>query len=117
MFHTRYTLHRRAYQHKVSKIIEHMIAVALIKANRHLRIFPGGKGKKLTMSKSLDDMHAYTHLTDSVLEHILTSQNKYLKESKDIIQKVLTRQLYKCVGEVQPPADMELQVMIIGFTG
>ncbi|XP_063951253.1 deoxynucleoside triphosphate triphosphohydrolase SAMHD1-like isoform X1 [Lytechinus pictus] len=109
MYHTRNTLHRRAYQHKVNKIIETMIVDALIKADKHLRIFPGANGKKLTMSESIDDMHAYTHLTDSVLEHILFSQNKGLKDSKDIIQKILTRQLYKCVGQSQPPARTVLE--------
>ena len=69
--------------------------------------------KKLTMSESLDDMHAYRHLTDSVLEHILFSQKGNLKESKDIIQKILTRQLYKCVGQSQPPADTKLEVRSI----
>ncbi|XP_030832169.1 deoxynucleoside triphosphate triphosphohydrolase SAMHD1-like [Strongylocentrotus purpuratus] len=109
MFHTRNTLHRRAYQHKVNKIIETMMVEALIKADPHLRIFPRANGTKLTMSESLDDMHAYTHLTDSVLEHILFSQKGSLKESKDIIQKILTRQLYKCVGQSQPPADTKLE--------
>ncbi|XP_030831748.1 deoxynucleoside triphosphate triphosphohydrolase SAMHD1 [Strongylocentrotus purpuratus] len=109
MFHTRNNLHRRAYQHKVNKIIETMMVEALIKADPHLRIFPGANGRKLTMSESLDDMHAYTHLTDSVLEHILFSQEKDLKESKDIIQKIFTRKLYKCVGQTQPTADTELE--------
>eukprot|EP00057_Strongylocentrotus_purpuratus_P006000 XP_011660474.1 PREDICTED: deoxynucleoside triphosphate triphosphohydrolase SAMHD1-like [Strongylocentrotus purpuratus] len=109
MFHTRINLHRRACQHKVKNIIESMMVEALIKADEHLSIFPGADGKMLTMSGSLDDMHAYTHLTDSVLEHILSSQKEDLKESKNIIQKILTRQLYKCVGQSQPPADTELE--------
>ena len=62
------------------------------------------------MSESLDDMHAFTHLTDSVIEHILFSEEAGLKESKDIIQMILTRQLYKCVGQTQPPADTKLEV-------
>eukprot|EP00057_Strongylocentrotus_purpuratus_P021822 XP_011676296.1 PREDICTED: deoxynucleoside triphosphate triphosphohydrolase SAMHD1-like [Strongylocentrotus purpuratus] len=107
MFHTRSILHRRAYQHRVTRIIETMIVEALTKADRHLRIFPGANGSKLTMSESLGDMYAYTHLTDSVLEHILVSQEKDLDDSKEIIQKILTRQLYKCVGQLQLPAGTE----------
>eukprot|EP00057_Strongylocentrotus_purpuratus_P013081 XP_011667555.1 PREDICTED: deoxynucleoside triphosphate triphosphohydrolase SAMHD1-like [Strongylocentrotus purpuratus] len=102
MFNMRNTLHRRAYQHKVNKIIEKMIVEALFKANLHLKIFPGSPGskkKQLTMSESLDDMHAYTHMTDGVLEHILLSKTKKLEDSKKIIQNIFTRKLYKYVGE------------------
>ncbi|XP_072168740.1 deoxynucleoside triphosphate triphosphohydrolase SAMHD1-like [Diadema setosum] len=109
MFHTRNTLHRRAYQHKVNKIIETMIVEALVKADSHLRLFPGKDGKLLTMSESLDDMHAYTQVTDSVLEHIIFSRSPELEESRAIIQKVLTRQLYKCVGQSQPPGTTKLE--------
>ncbi|KAJ8302865.1 hypothetical protein KUTeg_019261 [Tegillarca granosa] len=38
MFHTRMTLHRRAYQHQVNNIIETMITEALMKADNYIRI-------------------------------------------------------------------------------
>uniref|UniRef100_A0A671W426 HD domain-containing protein n=1 Tax=Sparus aurata TaxID=8175 RepID=A0A671W426_SPAAU len=62
MFHTRYYLHKRAYQHKVTKIIEAMMTDALVKANKHIN-FEGSKGK-YTLSEAIDDMEAYTKLTD-----------------------------------------------------
>ena len=43
MFHTRNSLHRRAYQHKTTKIIEYMLTEALIKADPHLML-QGTKG-------------------------------------------------------------------------
>ena len=43
MFHTRNTLHRRAYQHKTTNIIDTMITEALVKANDHIK-FVGKNG-------------------------------------------------------------------------
>ncbi len=55
MFHTRNSLHRRAYQHKAANIVEHMICDALLLANDHLRI-PGRGGRLLKMSEAIYDM-------------------------------------------------------------
>ena len=38
LFSTRHSLHRRAYQHKVVKLIDHMVGEALVKANDGLLI-------------------------------------------------------------------------------
>ncbi|MCJ8731125.1 hypothetical protein PDJAM_G00195590, partial [Pangasius djambal] len=58
MFHTRHCLHRRAYQHKVTKIIEEMITEALVKADPYIK-FKGTGGKMYKMSEAIDDMEAY----------------------------------------------------------
>ncbi|XP_039264168.2 uncharacterized protein LOC120339982 [Styela clava] len=42
MFHTRCSLHRRAYQHKSGNAIDHMISDALVEADRHI-LFRGKK--------------------------------------------------------------------------
>lgn len=49
------SLHRRAYQHKVANIVEHMICDALQLANDHLRL-PGKDGKLVKMSDAIYDM-------------------------------------------------------------
>ncbi|KAM9350987.1 deoxynucleoside triphosphate triphosphohydrolase SAMHD1-like [Symphorus nematophorus] len=59
MFHTRYCLHKRAYQHKVSKIIETMIKDAFLKADEHMQI----GGRKCKLSEAIEDMEVYTKLT------------------------------------------------------
>uniref|UniRef100_A0A3P9IEA5 Deoxynucleoside triphosphate triphosphohydrolase SAMHD1 n=1 Tax=Oryzias latipes TaxID=8090 RepID=A0A3P9IEA5_ORYLA len=64
MFHTRNCLHRRAYQHKVCNIIETMITEAFLKADPYIQI-EGTEGKMFTLSTAIDDMVAYTKLTDS----------------------------------------------------
>nr|XP_039264168.1 deoxynucleoside triphosphate triphosphohydrolase SAMHD1-like [Styela clava] len=44
MFHTRCSLHRRAYQHKAGNAIDHMISDALVEADRHI-LFRGKKAE------------------------------------------------------------------------
>ncbi|XP_071968325.1 deoxynucleoside triphosphate triphosphohydrolase SAMHD1 [Engystomops pustulosus] len=108
MFHTRNCLHRRAYQHKVGNIIETMITDALLKADPHIQI-EGSGGKLYTISGSVDDMVAYTKLTDNIFHQILYSTDPKLLESGDILRKVERRQLYKYVGQTQPNDDAKIK--------
>ncbi|XP_037832975.1 deoxynucleoside triphosphate triphosphohydrolase SAMHD1 isoform X2 [Kryptolebias marmoratus] len=130
MFHTRYRLHQRAYQHKVGNIIETMITDAFLKANEHIQI-EGSGGKKFTLSEAIHDRVAYTKLTDNIFEVILNSSEdgRYppvtfrpkraegsgtsppppndedfsgVKEAREILQKILKRDLYRFLGQVQP---------------
>ncbi|KAM8753761.1 deoxynucleoside triphosphate triphosphohydrolase SAMHD1-like [Acanthopagrus schlegelii] len=98
MFHTRYSLHKRAYQHKVNKIIETMITDAFVKADCHIRIERSG-GKKYTLSKAMEDMVAYTKLTDHVFEEILFSSSTDLSEAREILKRIISRDLYRFLGE------------------
>ncbi|XP_022597665.1 deoxynucleoside triphosphate triphosphohydrolase SAMHD1-like isoform X1 [Seriola dumerili] len=101
MFHTRNCLHRRAYQHKVGSIIETMITEAFLKADKHIKI-EGSKGKIFTLSTAIDDMEAYTKLTDHVFEQILHSSSVELAEARQILRNIVCRRLYKCLGQTQP---------------
>ncbi|XP_061591983.1 deoxynucleoside triphosphate triphosphohydrolase SAMHD1 [Cololabis saira] len=105
MFHTRNCLHRRAYQHKVSNIIETMITEAFLKADPHIQI-EGSGGKLFTLSTAIDDMVAYTKVTDHVFEQILHSSSPELAEARQILHKITCRQLYKCLGETKPDKAM-----------
>ncbi|XP_054902374.1 deoxynucleoside triphosphate triphosphohydrolase SAMHD1 [Poeciliopsis prolifica] len=101
MFHTRNCLHRRAYQHKVGNIIETMITEAFLKADPNIHI-EGSQGKIFHLSTAIDDMVAYTKLTDNVFEQILNSSSPELAEAKLILHKIICRQLYKCLGQTRP---------------
>ncbi|XP_072305906.1 deoxynucleoside triphosphate triphosphohydrolase SAMHD1 [Eucyclogobius newberryi] len=101
MFHTRNCLHRRAYQHKVGNIIETMITEAFLKADKHIKI-EGSGGRMFTLSTAIDDMEAYTKLTDHVFEQILNSSSEELAEARQILRNIICRRLYKCVGQTQP---------------
>ncbi|XP_070695451.1 deoxynucleoside triphosphate triphosphohydrolase SAMHD1 isoform X2 [Pempheris klunzingeri] len=100
LFHTRNCLHRRAYQHKVGNIIETMITEAFLKADQHIQI-EGSGGKMFTLSTAIDDMVAYTKLTDHVFEQILNSSSLELAEARKILHNIICRRLYKCVGQTQ----------------
>ncbi|XP_073415473.1 deoxynucleoside triphosphate triphosphohydrolase SAMHD1 isoform X1 [Dendrobates tinctorius] len=108
MFHTRNCLHRRAYQHKVGNIIETMITDAFLKADPHIKI-EGSDGNYYTISGSVDDMVAYTKLTDNIFHQILFSSDPELSKARDILRKVERRQLYKYVGQTRPKADTRIK--------
>ncbi|XP_026223641.1 deoxynucleoside triphosphate triphosphohydrolase SAMHD1-like isoform X2 [Anabas testudineus] len=93
-FHTRYCLHRRAYQHRVNKAIEIMIKDVLSKV-KDIKI----EGFEKTLLESIDDMAAYTKLTDCLLQVILFSTDENLKEAKEILARICSRDLYVFLGE------------------
>ncbi|CEO98235.1 unnamed protein product (mitochondrion) [Plasmodiophora brassicae] len=89
LFHTRYSLHKTVYQHKVSKSIEYMITDAFIAADSHLGI-----------SSSINDPDRFLYMTDSIVQQIERSSDSALARSRKILKDVRTRNLYKMVGEV-----------------
>ncbi|MBN3311440.1 SAMH1 triphosphohydrolase, partial [Atractosteus spatula] len=107
MFHTRNCLHRRAYQHKVGNIIETMITEAFLKADKYIQI-EGSEGRTFTISTAIDDMEAYTKLTDHIFLQILYSTAPELKEARTILNNVMCRKLYKCIGQTQPKSDTKI---------
>ncbi|KFU91294.1 SAM domain and HD domain-containing protein 1, partial [Chaetura pelagica] len=105
MFHERHWLHRRAYQHKTGNIIEIMqvleITEAFQKADKFFKI-EGSGGKQYHISTAMEDMEAYTKLTDNIYLEILHSNRPELKEAREILHKIERRELYKYLGETQP---------------
>ncbi|XP_078026106.1 deoxynucleoside triphosphate triphosphohydrolase SAMHD1-like [Epinephelus lanceolatus] len=100
MFHTRYSLHRRAYQHSVNNIVQFMIAEAFVKADEHIQI-EGSGGEMFTLSTAKDNMEAYTKLTDDVFNQILNSSDQGLDEAREILQRIITRNHYKLLAETK----------------
>ncbi|XP_028427156.1 deoxynucleoside triphosphate triphosphohydrolase SAMHD1-like [Perca flavescens] len=101
MFYTRNCIHRRACQHKVNKIMQYMIAEAFLKADGHIKI-EGLEGKEFTLSPAISDMEAYTKLTDHVFEQILHSSSVELAEAKKILERIISRDHYRFLGETKP---------------
>ncbi|XP_071332525.1 deoxynucleoside triphosphate triphosphohydrolase SAMHD1-like isoform X2 [Trachinotus anak] len=97
MFYARCSFHRKAYQHKVNKLIETMITDAFLKADKFIKI----EGSKKTISTAIEDMEAYTKLTDRVFEDILHSSSPELEDARQILNRIINRDLYKCVGKVE----------------
>ncbi|XP_042073872.1 deoxynucleoside triphosphate triphosphohydrolase SAMHD1-like isoform X1 [Haplochromis burtoni] len=104
IFHTRHSIHRRACQHKIKMAVEIMIKDALLLADKdpyiQIEISNGnGTSEKVPLSKAKDKMEAYIKLTDQVIERILNSSSDSLKEAREILHRVMTRDLYRCVGQ------------------
>ncbi|XP_034004182.1 deoxynucleoside triphosphate triphosphohydrolase SAMHD1-like [Trematomus bernacchii] len=122
LFYTRYSLHRRAYQHNVVKIIEYMITEAFLKADEHIQIEDseetmstpstqlehsqneGSGGRKFNLSAAIGDMEAYTKLTDCVFDQILnsTGTEDNLREAREILTNIGDCKHYRCLGGIKP---------------
>uniref|UniRef100_A0A667Z8P5 HD/PDEase domain-containing protein n=1 Tax=Myripristis murdjan TaxID=586833 RepID=A0A667Z8P5_9TELE len=107
MFHRRFSLHKIACQHRVSNIIAYMITEALLEANEHIKI------DGLKLSETIHDMSSYTKLTGHVFDQILNSSDDNLKGAKEILNKIVHRQIYKCLGKI--PSKVVTQLCTFGL--
>ena len=90
MFHTRYSLFKQVYSHRVGKSIEFMIGDAFRLADPILGI-----------SEAVEDVELYTtQLTDNLLRTIEASREPELQRARDIVRRIRKRDLYKMVDEV-----------------
>eukprot|EP00112_Aurelia_sp_Birch-Aquarium-sp1_P010337 Seg2212.4 transcript_id=Seg2212.4/GoldUCD/mRNA.D3Y31 product="Deoxynucleoside triphosphate triphosphohydrolase SAMHD1" protein_id=Seg2212.4/GoldUCD/D3Y31 len=90
MFHTRNSLHRRAYQHKTGKIIERMFSEILLKADPYYLI-AGSNGERVRMSEAVNDMVAYAKISDSIFQMIASSTDPNLQDKKpeDVTNEII----------------------------
>ncbi|KAJ2080893.1 hypothetical protein H4R24_002731 [Coemansia sp. RSA 988] len=95
MFHTRYSLHKRIYSHRAAKAIEFMLVDALLVADPILGI-----------SQAITDPQQYQLLTDDVVRDIERSVTPELKEARDLISRIHTRDIYKFVDEFLLPPEL-----------
>uniref|UniRef100_A0A672J5Z1 HD domain-containing protein n=1 Tax=Salarias fasciatus TaxID=181472 RepID=A0A672J5Z1_SALFA len=91
MFYSRYSLHRRVCQHRVTQNVGIMITDAFVKADRFLNL-----------SGAISNLDKYINLTDEVFEKILHSTEPKLQEAREILRHIHKRNLYKFVGEAKP---------------
>ncbi|KAH9276183.1 hypothetical protein BASA83_001457 [Batrachochytrium salamandrivorans] len=92
LFHTRYSLFKRVYTHKVSAAIEYMIMDALIAADHHLKL-----------TSAIHDMPRYLYMDDSVLGEIERSTSPELQVSRNILLRMRKRDLYRLADQVIVP--------------
>ena len=116
LFHTRYALHKRAYQHKIASSVELMIAEALILADPHITI-PGLKNQPRRMSECPFDMHAYWRLGEYLLRSIQHSDKPELAESRAVISRLFRRDLFACAVEILLSAAQTREVAKGGADG
>jgi len=99
LFHTRYTLHKRAYQHKVSNAIELMIVEALVHADPYI-FLPGKDGVLKRMSETTTDFNAYWKYSEYILKQIEHSYDKNLEAAKNMVNRIRKRDLFSLAGEI-----------------
>lgn len=94
LFATRADLYRTVYVHPKVKAIELMIVDALVEANDYLQI-----------SSFIEDPSEYWKLDDSIIKTIETAPNQQLRESRNLIRRIRTRNLYQFCNEYAVPRD------------
>lgn len=93
MFHTRYSLFKQVYSHRVGKAIEYMVSDALLHADPYLKI-----------SERVRSPETYCYLTDSILTQIEASTAPELAKSRSIIKRLRKRELYRMADEIIVPS-------------
>ncbi|EGO30167.1 hypothetical protein SERLADRAFT_358952 [Serpula lacrymans var. lacrymans S7.9] len=84
--YTRFSLHKRIYNHKTAKAIEYMVIDALLAAEPIMKF-----------AEQIDKPDRYVFLTDDILSRIEMTTDEELQPSRDIIERIRTRDLYKLV--------------------
>ena len=95
LFHTRYSLHKQVYSHRVSKAVEYMLCDVLLLADPVLHL-----------SEAILSASAYCRLTDCVLKQIECSTEPELQAARDLIHRIRTRRLYRLVEEAIIPTQL-----------
>lgn len=88
LFMSRFSLHRRAYQHRITASIDHMLHDVLSEADSHLHI-----------AEWANDVERYHLLTDSILGQIRASQAPELSKARAVLARIDRRQLYTMTSE------------------
>ena len=102
LFHTRWSLHHRVYQHKTTKAIEDMITEAFVLLNH-----------KYNFSTVISNMKEYAKMTDSIFYEIIRSkdQDKNAKKAREVLKRIQRRELYKFCGETQPSSKLDISAL------
>lgn len=92
LFQERFNLHKMIYNHKTAKSIEYMIVDALLKADPVLKI-----------SERIFNQKQFMFLTDDIILEVERSEAPELEESRRIIRRIRTRDLYRMVDKMYQP--------------
>ncbi|KAF9431867.1 SAM domain and HD [Entomortierella beljakovae] len=94
LYHTRFSLFKKVYTHRVGKAVEYMLTDALLAADNVMGI-----------SSAIFNGEEYLHLTDDIIRHIERTKESGLEEAKGIIKRIRTRDFYKFVDELLIPRE------------
>lgn len=103
LFHCRYLMHKKVYNHKTVKLIELMLGDLFVKIDPIFNI-----------SKSIEDMNEFCKLTDDTIFYLIQTimvpklfytinlnedQILQIKEANVIFQNIVSRNLYQLISE------------------
>lgn len=101
MFLDRSRLHRKGYQHRVTRIFDKMMIDAWIAANEFFPPVAGKCGILYTLAEACDDVVALSKLTDEwVNQTIRNSSEPGLEKARDILKRIDDRDKYKVIAEI-----------------
>lgn len=113
MFHTRYSLFKQIYTHRVGTAIELMIVDALLEASEYLYSIENISNliiqtdDHLKLSEKIDNPEDYLYLTDNIVHTIEGSKDPELEKARSIVKSIKKRELYKFVDEFLIPPELE----------
>jgi deoxynucleoside triphosphate triphosphohydrolase SAMHD1 len=101
LFHSRFIMHKKVYQHKKIKEIDYMILDILLNIDEELQI-----------SNNIDNVDKFILYTDNILDIIqFTTQNEHVLS---LLKRIDNRQLYQCIYTSVNDCQM-LNVKLLNF--
>lgn len=97
IFTLRAKLHKYAYQHRIVKVLDHMIADILGAADPFFHV-RGKDNKPRRISECVDDEDAFIQLGDWIFDAIEASLVPGIEKAQSIIARIKNRDLYTVVG-------------------
>jgi HD superfamily phosphohydrolase len=99
LFHSRYSLFKQVYTHKVSTAIEYMMRDILIASNLHFHL-----------DQSIYNMASYMYLNDTILSEIERSTTPKLHQARKLLYRLRVRDLYHCADQVIIPFELQQEI-------
>jgi len=120
MFLDRSRLHRKAYQHRVTRIFDKMMIDAWTSANEHFPLIQGQNGQLFRLSEACEDPVALSKLTDDwINQTIRNSSNPELERARNIMKRIDDREKYKDIAEISytslPKSESEYENLLQTF--
>lgn len=97
IFTLRAKMHKYAYQHRIVKVIDHMLSDALLAADPFFTV-RGSAGKPMRISECVNDVDGFINLGDWIVNAIRASPDPNLAASQLILNRISERNLYAVAG-------------------
>lgn len=97
IFTLRAKLHKYAYQHRIVKVLDHMIADILDAADPYFHV-RGKDGAPRRISESVDEDDAFVQLGDWIFDAMAASTAPGMQKAQHIISRIKSRDLYTVVA-------------------